>query len=83
MPTTILGGPGKAEAWVTKKQNPRTVANNTIIKACFFIFCLLFDAIAFVLLVFISIPALIGLALYTQQFSCQCLYDRLDFNLNC
>ena len=59
IPTTILGGGGKAEAWVTKKQSPRTVANNTIIKAFVFIFCLLSNIIVF----FISIPASIARAL--------------------
>jgi ABC-type phosphate transport system permease subunit len=77
MPTTILGGGGKAEAWVTKKQSPRTGARSTIIKAFVFIFCLLSSVIVF----FISIPASIALALYVEQLSCQDLCDRLNFGL--
>jgi hypothetical protein len=70
-----------AFAWGTETQSPIATANSMIIKACFFIFCLLSDAASFFRFVFILMPAFLALEPYVEQLPCQNSHGQPDIVL--
>jgi hypothetical protein len=70
-----------AFAWGTETQSPMATANSMIIKACFFIFCLLSDAVSFFRFVFIFMPAFLALDPHVKQLPCQSSQGEADMVL--